>query len=90
MNQKWLGMRVFVGVCVAIGWLGVWYPEVAEEAGVYTVVMEDGTVQKPSEVVKCELNEYTYIDLLEMDSSNIHFRSRLLEWIEEYFKKVRS
>lgn len=87
MNQKWLGVRVFISMCLAIGWWDMWYPELSEAAGIYNIVCEDGTVQKPREVVECELNEYTYLDLLSMDSNRIRFRSRFLEWIEEYFDK---
>lgn len=87
MNQKWLGVRTFISMCLAIGWWDIWYPELTEAAGVYHVVYEDGTVQNSQEVVECELSEYTYLELLSMDSDRIRIRFRFLEWIEEYFEK---
>lgn len=87
MKQKWSGMRVVLSLCLAMGWWNFWYPQLGEAAGVYTVVCEEGAVQKSGEVVKCEAGEYSLCDLWEMDSDRIQFRSRLLEWLEEYFNK---
>lgn len=87
MSQKFLGIRAMIGMCLAIGWWDLWYPEIAREADVYKVVYEEGTVQKSEEVVKYEFSEYSFYDFLKMDSEQIQFRSRLLEWIEEYLDK---
>lgn len=87
MKQKNLGIRAIISMCLAIGWWDLWYPEITREADIYRVVYEEGTVQNSQEVVKWELDEYTFYDFLSMDSDQIQFRSRLLEWIEEYFDK---
>lgn len=90
MNHRWQGIRLAVLLSVSIGWWGLWYPELATAADTYAIVSEDGTVQTPSEVIECELNEYSYSELLQMDCSEIHFSSRFWQWLEEYFEKVRS
>ncbi len=90
MNSKWQGAKIAVLLSVVIGWWGLWYPELATEAEVYAIVMEDGTVQSVSEVIECELSGYTYMDLMEADNSQIQFRSKMLMKLEEYLKKVRS
>lgn len=87
MSQKLLGIRAMISMCLAIGWWDFWYPEITREADVYRVVYEEGTVQEPEEVVKYEFSEYSFYDFLKMDSDQIQFRSRLLEWIEEYLDK---
>lgn len=87
MNQKFLAMRAMLSMCLAIGWWDLWYPEITREAEVYTLVCEDGAVQSTAEVVKYRADEYTFYDFLQMDSDQIQFRSRFLEWIEEYFDK---
>ena len=87
MNQKFLGIRAMISMCPAIGWWDFWYPEITREAEVYRMVCEDGAVQKSGEVVKWEVDEYTFYDFMQMDSDQIQFRSRLLEWIEEYLDK---
>lgn len=90
MNSKWLKVRTFVCAVAAIGWWGLWYPEIAEYAGAYTVVEEDGTVQDDSEVIECESDESVYREWFKMDTSQIRFRSRLWQLAEEYLEKVRS
>lgn len=87
MSQKFLGIRAMLSMCLVIGWWDFWYPEITREADVYRVVYEEGTVQKSEEVVKYEFSEYSFYDFLKMDSDQIQFRSRLLEWIEEYLDK---
>ncbi len=87
MNQKLLCIRAMISMCLAIGWWDFWYPEITREADVYRVVYDEGTVQTSEEVVKYELSEYSFYDFLKMDSDQIQFRSRLLEWIEEYLDK---
>lgn len=87
MNQKLLGIRAILSMCLAIGWWDFWYPEIGREAEVYEVVYDEGTVQNTDEVVKYKAEEYTFYDILQMDSDRVQFRSRFLEWIEEYLNK---
>ena len=87
MNRRFLGIRAMLSICLAIGWWDFWYPEITREAGVYAVVYEEGAVQENGEVVEYKADEYTFYDFLQMDSDQIQFRSRMLEWIEEYLDK---
>jgi len=90
MKQKWQGVRTAVAVCAAIGWWGLWYPELATAADTYAIVLEDGTVLPASEVIECKFSELDCEELLQADGSQIRFRSRFLKWLEEYFEKVGS
>lgn len=90
MNHKWQGIRAAAVVCAAIGWWGLWYPELATAADSYAIVQEDGTVLPASEVIKCEFDERYCEELLQAEGSQIRFRSRFLQWLEEYFEKVGS
>ena len=85
MKNKWIGIRVFVSICLAIGWWDFWYPELTEAAGVYEVVYEETTVQIPAEMIECELNGEKDSDVLNDGCDEIRFRFRLWEWIEENF-----
>ncbi len=87
MNRKFLSFRAVLSICLAIGWWDMWYPEIMREADVYTVVYEERAVQNTEGVVKYKVDEYTFYDFLQMDSDQIQFRSRFLEWIEEFFDK---
>ncbi len=90
MNHKWQGVRLAAILCVAIGWWGLWYPELAREAEAYAIVQEDGTVLMASEVIECELDEESYAELFQAEGNQVRLRSRFLLWLEEYFKKDRS
>lgn len=90
MNHKWQGVRLAMVMCMAIGWWGLWYPELITAADAYAIVQEDGTVLLASEVIECELGEAYCEELLQADHSQIRFRSRFLQWLEEYFEKVGS
>ncbi len=90
MNHRWQGVRIAAVLSVAIGWWGLWYPQLATVADTYAIVQEDGTVLMSSEVIECELDEEYCAELLQADGSQVRFRSRLMEWLEEYFEKVRS
>ena len=90
MNRKWQGLRMAMVCCAAIGWWGLWYPELSTAADTYAIVLEDGTVLSASEVVECEFGEQYCEELLQADNSQIRFRSRFLQWLEEYFEKVGS
>lgn len=87
MKNKWLGIRVFISVCLAVGWWDFWYPELADAAGVYNVVYEESAIQTPEEMIEYGLDEYTYYDLMKTDRDDIRFRFRLWEIIEEYMNK---
>lgn len=90
MNHKWQGIGLAAILSVAIGWWGLWYPELAKAAGAYAIVQEDGTILLASEVVECELDEEAFAKLLEAEDDQVRFRSRFLQWLEEYFEKDRS
>lgn len=90
MNHRWQGVRLAVLFSMAVSWWGLWYSELATAADTYVIVNEDGTVQKASEVIECGFNECSYLDLLQIDTEQIRFRSKLWQTVEEYIKKVRS
>ena len=87
MKNKGLGIRVFISICLAIGWWDFWYPELTEAAGVYEVVYEESAIQTSEEMIKYELDEYTYYDWMKMDCKDVRIRFRLWELIEEYLDK---
>ncbi|MBQ2804121.1 MAG: hypothetical protein IJF07_09520 [Lachnospiraceae bacterium] len=72
-----LPFRVALTLCAAWGWWGILYPELTMTSDTYRIVYEDGTVQTDLEVVEWDFDNDIYKCLLEADSSQIHFRSRL-------------
>lgn len=90
MKCKMQGIRTVVLCSLAIGWWGLWYPELSAAADTYVIVYEDGTVQSAAEVLECGFDEYSYEELWEIEGDQIRFRCKLWQTVEEYIMKVRS
>ena len=89
-KNKWiLSIRFLLTVCAAYGWWGVLYPELTMTQDTYRIVMEDDAVQTEWEMIELEGDENIYEAILEADSSQVHFRSRLLVNIEALQKQGR-
>jgi len=76
--------RAVVMMCAALGWWGIWFPELAVWADAVCVVEEEcseGTMQQGKEVREiCN-------GLLKADKDQIQVKSRLLQLVEQYLKK---
>lgn len=83
-------IKAIILMSLAIGWWGLWYPELERIADTYAIILEDGTVQKASEMIECELNGGSRWDLRKMDSSQIKMSSKLWKILQEYFEEDRS
>ncbi len=82
-KNKWLlSVRIFLGGCAALGWWGLLYPELTMTPSTYRVVDENGTVLESEEMVEWDFDNDIYWDILEADSSQIRFRSKLyMKWV---------
>ena len=69
MKKRWQELRVAVLLLIGLGWWGFWYPELEQAADAYVIILEDGTVQRASQVVECGLSESPYFDLHYADSN---------------------
>jgi hypothetical protein len=87
MKKKVATFQVVLGICAAIGWWGIFYPELTMTPDTYQVIDQDGTVQKPEDGVQYLFGKDIYTDILEADKSRIHFRSKLLTTVEGALKK---
>ncbi len=89
MND-WKKLRAVLTLCAALGWWGVWFPELAVWADIVCVAEEDETntsVQAGENVVECEAAREIYDDLLYADKDQIQVKSRLLQLIGQYLQK---
>lgn len=88
MKKKWLGIRVAIGLCAALGWWGLLYPELALTPDTVKVSGPDeaGEPSAPA----WNFDSSLYLDLLNADRDNITFRSRLLTEIKELFKSFNN
>ncbi len=82
--------RTVLLMCAAIGWWGIWFPELAVWTG--AVCAEDGqqqknTVQQKEKVIECDSVREIYEGLLQADREQIQMKSRLLTMIDQYLQK---
>ena len=76
--------RAVVTMCAVLGWWGIWFPELAVWADAVCVVEEEcseSSVQQRKEVREiCN-------GLLKAEKGQIQVKSRLLQLVEQYWKK---
>lgn len=78
MKKKWLGIRITVGLCAALGWWGLLYPELTLTPDTVKVCEEAGDGECASLSRKWNFEDSLYLDILNADRDKITFRSRLL------------
>lgn len=78
MKKKWLVFRVAAGMCAALGWWGLLYPELTltPDTVEISVEEEDGSLRPLSG--EWDFDSGLYLELLGADPDQITFRSRLL------------
>ena len=82
-------VHIILGVSAVFGWWGFLSPELTMTPSTYNIVYEDGTVQEQKEVIEWDVDDDIYWEILEADSSQIHFKSRLLTDISAFQKQGR-
>ncbi len=82
--------RAVVMMCAALGWWGIWFPELAVWADAVCVVEEEcseNTVQQGEKVIECDTVREICDGLRQADKGQIQVKSRLLQLIEQYLQK---
>ena len=78
MKKKWFGIRMGLGICAALGWWGLLYPELTLTPGTVKVVYEDSQAQTNTQPQGWTLGSSLYWDILIAPSGKVTFRSKLL------------
>lgn len=86
MKKKWLGIRIITGLCAALGWWGLLYPELTLTPD--TVRVTGGSEEDTGNTLPLEwsFDSSLYLDLLNADSGQISFRSRLLTDLSSFLE----
>ncbi|MDR2043366.1 MAG: hypothetical protein LBQ15_03185 [Clostridium sp.] len=105
MKKKLILLRAGIGICAALGWWGLFYPELTMTPDTYRIVSEDGTVQAEaagrngpdgqteqatSEAAGWGLDGGIYYRILESGSGRIRLKSRLLQAAAELSGRSRT
>ena len=87
---KWKTYRTVLMMCVALGWWGIWFPELAvwtEAVCAVEVEEKSSSVQSEDNVVQLETAREVYEGLLHAERDQICIKSRLFEIIERYLQR---
>ncbi len=78
MKKKLIGFRTGLGICAALGWWGLLYPELTLAPGTVKVVCEDSQAETRTQPQGWSFDNSLYWDILNAPSGKITFRSKLL------------
>ncbi len=87
MKKKMAVLRSVFGICAAMVWWGLLYPELTMTPDTYSVICEGKAVQMEESLVEWDSEKDIYRMLLEADESQIRYRSRLFSRLEALFEK---
>jgi len=82
--------RAVIMMCAALGWWGIWFPELAVWADTVCVVEEEyseNTVQQREKMIEYDAAWEIIEGLKQADREQIQVKSRLLQLIEQYLQK---
>lgn len=89
MKKRFQECRVILLLCLALGWWGFWYPELEQAADTYALVLEDGTVQKSSQMIKYEFDDKEVPHWRNMERNQIRVNSKLWKILKEFLVEDR-
>ena len=78
MKKKLIGIRTGLGICAALGWWGLLYPELTLTPDTVKVVCEDSQTNTPARLQDWSFDNSLYWDIVNAPSDKVIFRSRLL------------
>ena len=88
MKKKWKEIRILFGICAALGWWGVLYPELTLLPDTYKIVIRDEFSEEESFSYEWIAEDALYREILEADADSIVFKSKLWESISALIEKL--
>ncbi len=77
MKNKLFGIRIGLGICAALGWWGLLYPELTLTPDTVKVICED-EAEEGTQAQGWSFDSSLYWDILNAGPGKITFRSKLL------------
>lgn len=84
MKKKSLSIRIIIGLCAALGWWGLLYPELVLTPDTVKIVAEDGE-EEPAPL-EWSFDSRLYQELLKAGRDRLVPRSRLLTDISSFWE----
>jgi hypothetical protein len=74
MKKKYATFQIVLGICAALGWWGIFYPELTLTPDTYEIVGGDG--------IESPYGADLYYDILGAGKNRIYFKSKLITTVE--------
>lgn len=89
--KKWFVIRIATGICAALGWWGLLYPQLALTPDTVAVVpsAENG-VMGEEQSLKWDFDGSLYLDLLNAGSDKIVFRFKIFKDLNSLLEAFRN
>lgn len=82
--------QFFILFCLAFGWWGVLFPQLAMTKDVYRIVSEDGTVLEQEDMQEWDFEDKTYEQILKAGSGKVRFKSGLWKDISQLWSYLQN
>ena len=88
MKRKWIGIRIILSLCAALGWWGLLYPELTLTPDTIKIVEENEDGEISDLPWEWSFDSELYQELLNADRDSITLRSRLLTHISLFWEAL--
>ena len=88
MKRKWIGIRIILSLCAALGWWGLLYPELTLTPDTIKIVEENEDGEISDLPWEWSFDSELYQELLNADRDSITLRSRLLTNISLFWEAL--
>lgn len=90
MKKKLIGIRIITGMCAALGWWTLLYPELALTPDTVRVISEDVDGQRLDVTGDWEFDSNLFWELMDAEEGKIRFRSKLFTELSALMEAVQN
>lgn len=90
MKKKFIGIRIIIGTCAALGWWGLFYPELALTPESVKVIGEDENGMEKDVTGEWEFDSTLFQELINAGEGKIRFRSKLFTELSVLMEAVQN
>ena len=90
MKKRYQGIRIIIGMCAALGWWGLLYPELTLTPDTVRVISEGMAGERLDVTGDWKFDSTLFEELLTAGEGEIRFRSRLLTELSALVEAVQN
>ena len=88
--KKWLGIRITTGICAALGWWGLLYPQLALTPDTVAVIPSTEGESLEEQSLKWDFDGSLYLDLLNAGPDKITFSFKICKDLNSLLEAFRN